>query len=296
MKKIIYYFLIIILIACNNQVKSKAKHQNDESQNAQVTYNDTLNNLKEDIPEDLIDYIIYKRTKVKEEIKNLDKNNCTDLYVRFKIEMDSLVRLISNHKENLELQDNYYSIFFDSEGKPKKLSKSLKSKLKRFDDAKLELWDVGEGMSELRTKPDFYTTLFEHKLNSDYDDYIHLIAKDDAILYAADAGLIISHRALSERVLHWEKFLQKHTKSKLRKEVLEIYKYYQQNYIIGLDNTPFRDYETNEIYPEAKEEFLRFTKSNPKSVTSSIVLKILDQKLSSEEIYKFLEREQLKLK
>lgn len=294
MQKLIFFFsLLIFLVSCSSSGKKQANKETANSV-SETQEEDTLSNVKPiERPTELIAYLIFSRSELVEKLKSTSKEQAPTVYKNYKAENDSVLALLMQ-KES-KLLENYYSIFFHESGKKKKKSKDLQTKLARFSEAKIELWEIGEGMVEIRTIPRFYLDLFQNYVSEDLKTYFEITAEEDKDLYSNDGGLSISFQEQGERIASWEKYLKKYPKFIFKNQVLELYKMYQRDYLIGMDNTAIRDYETNVLYPENKSEFDRFMAKYPKSLTTKFIKHMIDADLYGENLYKYLEIEQAKL-
>jgi hypothetical protein len=237
--------------------------------------------IKTETTEILVEKIIAKRNQVIEQLKTLDPEGANRLYETYKKENDSLIFEI----EDLELNTLIaYVSFYDEDGRDLVLPDSVKLKEKLLNKADLQFWEIGEGMTAIKAKHDFYLKIFKNYVTPDYRDFISINADEDKHLYAADAGLSISIHDLGKRVLTWENFIAQHQGSKLMPQAKETYEYYQWDYLFGLDNTPSMERATAEIYQENKTEFKQFIKENPKSYTSYLAQIVLDNKGSYENL------------
>jgi hypothetical protein len=202
----------------------------------------------------------------------LSKSNAVALYTSFREKIESLVGELNN--ENAHLLDNYYQ-YYDQQTYKVIYPDSIRTRLQHFEAAKIEIWEIGEGYTEIRTLPDFYTSVFSGYLPKDYEAYLQLEAFDNTKLYAADAGFTISLAEVSQRVLNWENFLAGFPKSPWYEKARETYKYYLRDYIYGLDNTSNFEYESYALTAESKEEFNRFIAKNPTKVTAKVLKAVL---------------------
>jgi hypothetical protein len=235
-------------------------------------------------------YFKFRTSQVTKQVTNINEKEAVNLLKSFQKEVDSVLEKLSQ-KEQYMLE-HYYELFKDEYGKDKKLSKKYSDKLKDLTEAQIEMQEVGEGFVELRVIPHFYESIFASHLPEDYSRYLQLRAKEEEVLYAADAGLVIDFKELGNRVITWEQFLKKYPRFELRAEVLELYKMYQRHFLMGMDNTPVRDYETNKVYEEVDAVYDRFLKKNPNSPTSKLIPLVRDPQIDTEQLYQKIETEQ----
>lgn len=241
-----------------------------------------------------IESLLHDQTEISiylESAKNINFNNNYEVYREGRER-----KIIELNKFEENLLENYIN-YYDNKLKKYVLPDSVKVKSKLCEKANLEFWGVGEGFTELRTQPNFYYNVFKNYVTKDYSDFLLLEAKDNSVLYSADAGISITFEEVSERVLYWENYLNKYPKSKMFEKAREDYINYCTNYLFGMDNTPTFEYSTNEIYPENQIEFDRFISKNPKSKLTALLnlLFINIKKMNADELRKMLNDECLKL-
>jgi hypothetical protein len=206
-------------------------------------------------------------------IKNQKPEEVNHLFDLFRKKTEAKLQELNASEEKL-LDD--YNSFYDEKTTQIIIPKNLKSKFDDFAKAGLVVRGIGEGYNEIQLKPSYYSQLVQNNATPDYVAYLKLEAKDNAVLYSADAGLVISFQELSERVLYWENFLVQYPKSKLYNKAKESYGYYLTDYLFGMDNTPTFDDEKSSFYPENIAEFKRFTQANPSSASTKLITIMLD--------------------
>ncbi|MXN90430.1 hypothetical protein GR160_04255 [Flavobacterium sp. Sd200] len=236
---------------------------------------------------------IAKKKEIQTNLANLSRDEANALYEKYKKDNDSSIAIISGYEKNI--LENYYDYFRNESGNVANPPDSITQKIKLLESAGLEYWEIGEGIVEIRTIPNFYNTLFKDHVSPDYKDYIALLAKDDEDLYAADAGIAISFADVGKRAINWEKFIAKHPYSKLTLQAIEFYKMYQDGFLLGMDNTPTREDNSNIIYPENLKEFKTFIELHPKSPTSTLIKIMIEAQSTDDKIYSIIQKEQEKL-
>lgn len=161
--------------------------------------------------------------------------------------------------------------------------------LNKYD---LELWYIGEGMVTIRAVPHLYYDVFKDYVTDDYKEYLRIWSKDDEELYQADAGLMVSFEEIGDRIVRWEKFLNKFPNSSLKNKINGLLNSYRLDYILGMENTPTRDggYDNVPItiYEEAKKEYDKFMKKYPNSPTVELIKYFLEN-YKSENIYELIQ-------
>ena len=205
-------------------------------------------NLKKGNTAALIAGLIAKKKQVQSELTSLSADEANALYGTYKNENDSILKLLEYSEQNL--LDRFYTYYSTEQGEAKSPPDSIAKKEALLKSANLEFWEIGEGYVEIRTTPDYYLNIFKGHVTKDYEEFITLMAKDDEELYSADAGLTISFNALGKRVLNWENFIAKNPYSKQTPGAIQIYRQYQEFYLLGMDNTPTIEITDNTMYPE----------------------------------------------
>jgi len=240
---------------------------------------------------DIIKKLIDSKKQVQAKLPSLGHDEANALYLKLKIENDTLITKIMGLEG--DILDNDYTYFTTEDGKEKTPPDSIAKKVKLLNTAQLELWPIGEGYIDIRLAPDYYYALFKNYVSDDYKQYLGLIAKEEEVLYSADAGLVISFNDLGKRVINWENFIGKYPYSKLFSEALQIYKDYQYDYLLGLDNTG--TFENNAFYPENVTEFKKFIAQHSKSKTVALINAALSFSGTKDELHAFIEKEQQQL-
>lgn len=208
------------------------------------------------------------------------------LYKNFTIKSTEIIGDIELYES--ELLDTYYYFYDYDESAPESeqtwtlnLPKTEKEKTKLLNDNGIEIWDVGEGLHALRLYYDTEQKLFTDYLTPDYQEYLNLITAESKDLFQADAALTIEFSELANRIINWEKFIKKYPESELLQSsnnqdesvinVKKHYKFLQNVYVFGMENTPTLDYSNCELYPESIEEFKRFKDKYPESYTNKLI-------------------------
>lgn len=237
----------------------------------------------------LIDKFTKKRKAVELRLDSLSPDEANALYDSYISE--SAAQIIEIEKTEEKFINSYFNDFYN---RNKSIPDSVSIKINLLDRAGLEIWDIGEGMFELRAIPEFYLRIFEKHVTADYREYMTLLAEDDKVLFDNDAALNIPLDDVAKRVLNWENFVEKYPHSKIIAAAKENYRYYQQAFLLGADNTPSIAYETSELDPYFKEEFIAFSKKHPTSFTTKLINIALGHKGDTSSLAELIEQEQSK--
>ncbi|WP_116787567.1 hypothetical protein [Flavobacterium psychrotrophum] len=210
--------------------------------------------------------------KIKIQVNTATPQQANTLYDKLIIENNELIGKISEKEANL--LDEYYTHFSGTNND--KPDQEVKIKSSILEKTGLEIWEIGEGVAEVRTVPDYYKNIFSDKVTKDYKAYIDILAEDDKTLYQADAAINISWQDLGKRLINWENFTLNYPESNLIEKGTGWYKLYQDAYLNGYDNTPTSEHDSDKLYPEIKEAFEEFITSYPLSPTTPYIKQLLE--------------------
>ena len=256
---ILLTFSFLLLTNCN-------KGKNEEVKNEKIKFSEESYSLFEKFATD--------KKETMEKLKSLNKEEANNLYEEYQVQNNNILYDIED-----ALAGFLDSIYNDTNGEnftDKDWSDANKI-LNKYD---LELWDIGEGIVTIRELPNLYYDIFKDYVTNDYKEYLKIWAKDNEVLYQADAGLLISFEEIGERIITWENFLNKYPDSKLNIKVTALLNSYREDYLLGMDNTPTLDgwYDNIPItiYEEAKKEYDKFIKKYPNSPTVELIKYFLE--------------------
>jgi hypothetical protein len=231
-----------------------------------------------------------RKKEVQQKLQAANPEQADRLYDAYFTQNSARVARINGQEE--QILENYWGVFYEGDGKEKKLPDSIQYKVNLLKSTGLEFWNVGEGFGEIRTVPDFYADIFKNYVSKDYRQYILMLAEDDKELFAADAGIIIPWNAVGKRMFGWETFLKTYPNSALAPKAKEWYKYYQESYLLGMENTRTIEYTDGSIYPETKQEFENFIAKHPDSPTAKLVKIVLNHSGTFDELTAIIQKEQ----
>ncbi|WP_160715157.1 hypothetical protein [Chitinophaga solisilvae] len=261
-----------IMLACHGDGKKNGNNKNGKD-SGQVT-------TTVDVPalstEAYVAGIISRRADIARQLPGIKAAAAADLYHALALYTDTALAAISGNETSwLDEYANYYSDEQKAVVPPAKAA----LRIKLLATAGIEPWNIGEGYTELRTEPAFYTGLFKSSLPADYNSFLQLQADEDTVLYSADAGLVISFNQVGKRVLNWEKFLDTYPGSIFTAAARELYAGYTLDYLFGEDNTPAfdRHEDLSSLYPENKQEYLSFVQQHGDTRTGTVVKRFLQQ-------------------
>jgi len=256
---ILLTFSFLLLTNCN-------KGKNEEVKNEKIKFSEESYSLFEKFATD--------KKETMEKLKSLNKEEANNLYEEYQVQNNNILYDIED-----ALAGFLDSIYNDTNGEnftDKDWSDANKI-LNKYD---LELWDIGEGIVTIRELPNLYYDIFKDYVTNDYKEYLKIWAKDNEVLYQADAGLLISFEEIGERIITWENFLNKYPDSKLNIKVTALLNSYREDYLLGMDNTPTLDggYDNIPVTVDevAKKEYDRFMKKYPNSPTVELIKYLLE--------------------
>jgi len=288
MKAILMTVVFMLLLSCKKDSDAIEVAPPIPEETAPVVVTKTANTTNS-----LIAEFNAKKKQAKSQLGSLSAEQANALYESYKKKNDSIMRMLEHTERNIV--DHFYDYYSDEQGNVKSPPDSIAKKEALLKSAGIEFWEIGEGMVEIRTVPDFYLAIFKGRVTKDYEEFISLMAKDDKELYSADAGLAITFKDLGKRVLNWEKFIAKNPYSALTPAAIDIYQDYQHSYLIGMDNTPTIEFSTNSVNPENVIEFKEFIAANPSSPTTALVKVVLAATGTKDEMTSAIEKAQGKL-
>lgn len=170
-----------------------------------------------------------------------------------------------------------YAVLEQKQQDPKKVIQSQK---KLFDqlsprdqyllqhngEAYIDLLYQGEGMFTYRRQPNYLVDVFSKALTADQKKFLTRMAKDNQDIFYNDGALAVSWKELTERVLFWEKFIQKYPKSHFIGDAKLLFNEYRYFIFFGLDNTPVSDeYAPNTWFDKDALEQIRFLSTQNQS-------------------------------
>ena len=202
------------------------------------------------------------KEEVINKVKTLNKEEANKFYEDY---------LESNNEILEKMNENDYTMldnaFYIGEGDIDK--EKLNKQNKFLDNYGLEVVEIEEGFM-LTEKKNFYYNIFKNYVSDDYRDFIKLCSEDiDYIDYFS--SLEEHPEIIADKVINWEKFLEKYPDSKLKKKANDICYSYRGDYIIALTSFPTTEALKNGKINEDVKELNRFIKKYPNSPTTEII-------------------------
>ena len=202
------------------------------------------------------------KEEVINKLKTLNKEEANKFYEDY---LESNNEILEKMNENdYDMLDN---AFYIGEGDIDK--EKLNKQNKFLDNYGLEVIEIEEGFM-LTEKKDFYYNIFKNYVSDDYKDFIKLCSED--IDYIDYFSSIEEHpEIIADKVINWEKFLEKYPDSKLRKKANDICYSYRGDYILALTSSQTTEVLKNGKINEDVKELNRFKNKYPNSPTTEII-------------------------
>ena len=202
------------------------------------------------------------KEEVINKVKTFNKEEANKFYEDY---LESNNEILEKMNENdYEMLDN---TFYIGEGNIDK--EKLNKQNKFLDNYGLEVIEIEEGFM-LTEKKDFYYNIFKNYVSDDYRDFIKLCSEDiDYIDYFS--SLEEHPEIIADKVINWEKFLEKYPDSKLEKKANDIYYSYRSDYIFALTSSQTTEVLKNGKINEDVKELNRFINKYPNSPTTEII-------------------------
>ena len=202
------------------------------------------------------------KEEVINKLKTLNKEEADKFYEDY---------LESNNEILEKMNENDYTMldnaFYIGEGDIDK--EKLNKQNKFLDNYGLEVIEIEEGFM-LTEKKDFYYNIFKNYVSDDYRDFIKLCSEDiDYIDYFS--SLEEHPEIIADKVINWEKFLEKYPDSKLKKKANDICYSYRDDYILALTSSQTTEVLKNGKINEDVKELNRFIKKYPNSPTTELI-------------------------
>ena len=202
------------------------------------------------------------KEEVINKLKTLNKEEADKFYEDY---LESNNEILEKMNENdYDMLDN---AFYIGEGDIDK--EKLNKQNKFLDNYGLEVIEIEEGFM-LTEKKNFYYNIFKNYVSDDYRDFIKLCSEDiDYIDYFS--SLEEHPEIIADKVINWEKFLEKYPDSKLRKKANDICYSYRDDYILALTSSQTTEVLKNGKINEDVKELNRFKNKYPNSPTTEII-------------------------
>lgn len=265
---------LFFLTNCDKEVKSEVTKNESQIKTQELTKNEEIGRLtftKEAYK--LLENFSQRKNEIKEKLKTLSKEEANKLYKEY-----------SNENNNFFIKNELGYIltdsFFTEEEKKQneetgiliELSEEECEKtnaiLKKYD---LKLYGNGVYFELFPNSYSFYYDIFKDYVTDDYKEFLELKLQEADRPFSDENGFAISLQEIGDRIVAWEKFLEKYPNSDIKDyDPINLFTY-RMEYIIGINDVPIKDrgaFKTfSTIPPEKEKEFERFMKKYPNSPT-----------------------------
>ncbi|WP_338940328.1 tetratricopeptide repeat protein [Fusobacterium nucleatum] len=210
---------------------------------------------------DLLEEFKKNKEEVINKLKTSSKEEANEIYEEYSVNNGKILEKIN--EIDVEMLDNAF--YKDENIEKEKLDKQNKF----LDSYGLEVIQIEDGFM-LTEKKKFYYNLFKNFVTNDYREFLKLYSEDiDYIEYSNFFDKYVE--IIADRIVAWEKFLEKYPDSKLKGKAQNIYYTYRAGYIIRLTSSETKESLMNGKANEAVKEFNRFIRKYPNSPTSDII-------------------------
>ena len=218
---------------------------------------------------DLLEEFKKNKEEVIKELKTSNKEEADKIFEKYSKSNEELLEKINKidaEMLNIGFYKDKNTVFYKDEN----IEKDKLDKQNKFlDSYGLEVVPIEDGFV-LTEKKKFYYNLFKNFVTNDYREFLKLYSEDiDYIEYSNFFDKYVE--IIADRIVAWEKFLEKYPDSKLKGKAQNIYYTYRAGYIIRLTSSETKESLMNGKANEAVKEFNRFIKKYPNSPTSDII-------------------------
>ena len=147
----------------------------------------------------------------------------------------------------------------------KGLSPEQKLLFQQLLDHYIEIKHEEETGAIFHLSPSYWKSLFASNLEKDDRKFWDQTALENDPVIDYDAGLAIDRVTLGDWAFYWEQFLKQYPKSHYKKEAVQNYQNYLNHLLVGLENTPTTEDNSNKVLPEVALDFDQISKRHPGS-------------------------------
>ena len=210
---------------------------------------------------DLLEEFKKNKEEVINKLKNSNKEEANKIYEEYSKNNNNILEKIN------EIDDEMLSSAFYKDGNLEK--DKLDRQNKFLDSYGLEVIQIEDGFM-LIEKNKFYYNLFKNFVTDDYKEFLKLRSEDMDYLESSNS-FDKYFEIIGDKIVAWEKFLEKYPDSKLKRKVQNMSYTYRAGYIFRLTSSETRESLMNGKANDAVKEFNRFIKKYPNSPTSDII-------------------------
>ena len=216
---------------------------------------------------DLLEEFKKNKEEVINKLKTSSKEEADEIFEEYSKSNEELLEKINKIDAEM-LNIGFYKDKNTAFYKDENIEKDKLDKQNKFlDSYGLEVVPIEDGFV-LTEKKKFYYNLFKNFVTNDYREFLRLYSEED-IDYIEYFDKYVE--IIADRIVAWEKFLEKYPDSNLKKMANDIYQEYRRTYIFGLTSSETRESLMNGKANGAVKEFNRFIRKYPNSPTSDII-------------------------
>ena len=216
---------------------------------------------------DLLEEFKKNKEEVIKELKTSNKEEADKIFEKYSKSNEELLEKINKIDAEM-LNIGFYKDKNTAFYKDENIEKDKLDKQNKFlDSYGLEVVPIEDGFM-LTEKKRFYYNLFKNFVTNDYREFLRLYSEENIdYIECFDKYVEI----IADRIVAWEKFLEKYPDSKLKRKVQNMSYTYRAGYIFRLTSSETRESLMNGKANGAVKEFNRFIRKYPNSPTSDII-------------------------
>ena len=216
---------------------------------------------------DLLEEFKKNKEEVINKLKTSSKEEADKIFEEYSKSNEELLEKINKidaEMLNIGFYKDKNTVFYKDEN----IEKDKLDKQNKFlDSYGLEVVPIEDGFV-LTEKKKFYYNLFKNFVTNDYREFLRLYSEEDmSYIEYFDRYVEI----IADRIVAWEKFLEKYPDSKLKRKAQNMSYTYRAGYIFRLTSSETRESLMNGKANGAVKEFNRFIRKYPNSPTSDII-------------------------
>lgn len=187
-------------------------------------------------------------------------------------ELDQFLDSVANHFNNSLMGRPNYDDFsvVDVEGMEVKDADKIRAEMAEWKACGLEII-FPEGMAALVPKPGLTTPALSGMVSPVMKTYMDQRTKESEEGWSDDGGLVITPKQLAERAVFWNDFTLQHPLFVHTARMRNIADVYTSDLMLGQDNTPSINYDTQKLDPEFQAAYDWLLKEHPKTAAAKII-------------------------
>jgi hypothetical protein len=158
-------------------------------------------------------------------------------------------------------------IFLDASGKSLPISLKLKAYSDRLTRNGFQISST-EGMSYIKQDREYIEKWFYKHVSTTMKSYLQQLNKENKEGFQEDAGLTIEPKQFVDRLNWWDNFILNNLNFALVNAAVEHRKQLLTTFLVGMDNSPIIDYDTNKLSEYFKIAYTYLQNNYPNSETN----------------------------